>query len=293
MNKTLISLVAAGLSLSSTAFSQTIPLMQNTDMSSYTGWVVGANVYKGTAWNGWRYVPQDFSYADRAEPEGNGIRMRSWDDNVSDKIEMFYLQEHNAGPAGGGFENQIFEIGDTLVFKGTASAIRNDVGTANMITRAFIKFLGYKEVAPGVVDPRQTYGELTVYHNIGTSSGAFEITATYPDSVNGTPLSVDNPLTIIQIGFEIATVYDTGVKQMDSGSIYAEGIQAYIERTSGTPQWAGFDIGEDGWVDTGSWMGLVNVTNDPWIWVENLAQYLYIPADATSETGAWVYAIAP
>lgn len=48
--------------------------------------------------------------------------------------------------------------------------------------------------------------------------------------------------------------------------------------------WYGYTVGEDGWVDTGEWMGMVNVASDPWAYVNDLGKYLYIPIDA-----GWVW----
>jgi hypothetical protein len=52
------------------------------------------------------------------------------------------------------------------------------------------------------------------------------------------------------------------------------------------PMWNGYPVNADGWADTGSFMGLVYVTNDPWIWVSDLSRYVYLPA--VMESGAWI-----
>jgi hypothetical protein len=52
----------------------------------------------------------------------------------------------------------------------------------------------------------------------------------------------------------------------------------------GSATWNGYDVGPDGWVDTGAWMGMVNVTADPWIWSLDLSNYIYVPVDS-----GWVY----
>jgi hypothetical protein len=58
--------------------------------------------------------------------------------------------------------------------------------------------------------------------------------------------------------------------------------------TGGDPDtWYGYAVGEEGWVDTGTWMGWVNVEHDPFIYVLDLAGYLYVPT--AMESGAWVY----
>jgi hypothetical protein len=53
--------------------------------------------------------------------------------------------------------------------------------------------------------------------------------------------------------------------------------------------WAGFEIDENGWVDTGSWLGAINVTHGPWVWSELLGKYIYLPVENVTEAGAWMH----
>jgi hypothetical protein len=48
--------------------------------------------------------------------------------------------------------------------------------------------------------------------------------------------------------------------------------------------WLGFPIDEDGWADTGTWLGSVYVALDPWTWVPVLEQWIY-----TMDDPAWTY----
>ena len=48
--------------------------------------------------------------------------------------------------------------------------------------------------------------------------------------------------------------------------------------------WYGYTVAAENWVDTGNWMGWVNITFDPWVWVEGLAKYVYVNDDS-----GWVY----
>jgi hypothetical protein len=66
--------------------------------------------------------------------------------------------------------------------------------------------------------------------------------------------------------------------------ILVEGITVTGTGTAPTPMWNGFEMDENGWVDTGAWLGLVNVTNDPWIWNESISGYMYMPNDS-----GWAY----
>ncbi|MEX0332679.1 MAG: hypothetical protein AB3N64_14785 [Puniceicoccaceae bacterium] len=52
--------------------------------------------------------------------------------------------------------------------------------------------------------------------------------------------------------------------------------------------WYGYPVDVDGWADTTPWLGWVNVTLDPWIWVVSLNSYIYIGNDS-----GWVFVPAP
>ncbi|NDV63191.1 hypothetical protein G0Q06_12065 [Puniceicoccales bacterium CK1056] len=55
--------------------------------------------------------------------------------------------------------------------------------------------------------------------------------------------------------------------------------------------WFGYDIEADNWVNTGAWLGWVNITNDPWIYLDDLADYIYLPDGQAADAGAWLYVI--
>jgi hypothetical protein len=57
----------------------------------------------------------------------------------------------------------------------------------------------------------------------------------------------------------------------------------------GPTTWGGYDIGADSWVDTGGWLGWVNVDADPWVWVINLTTFVYLPESYVEDLGAWMY----
>ncbi|MEX0323377.1 MAG: hypothetical protein AB3N63_14540 [Puniceicoccaceae bacterium] len=52
--------------------------------------------------------------------------------------------------------------------------------------------------------------------------------------------------------------------------------------------WMGYAV-TDGYADTGSWMGWVNVVNAPWIYNEALMGWMYLDEDGATDQGAWVY----
>ncbi|MEX0321591.1 MAG: hypothetical protein AB3N63_05490 [Puniceicoccaceae bacterium] len=57
----------------------------------------------------------------------------------------------------------------------------------------------------------------------------------------------------------------------------------------GGETWAGFPVDDMGDVDTGGWMGWVNVTNAPWVWNYTLEQYIFIEEANVSMDGAWLF----
>jgi hypothetical protein len=57
-----------------------------------------------------------------------------------------------------------------------------------------------------------------------------------------------------------------------------------------SPVTSGFPDDDNGWIDTGDWLGWIYVRNQPWIWVEKLNAYLFIP-DATTPGGIWAWVL--
>lgn len=55
-------------------------------------------------------------------------------------------------------------------------------------------------------------------------------------------------------------------------------------------EWAGLLIGDDGFVETGSSLGRLNVTDAPWVWSEKFERYLYVKENFVTESGIWSYA---
>ncbi|MEX0332685.1 MAG: hypothetical protein AB3N64_14815 [Puniceicoccaceae bacterium] len=67
------------------------------------------------------------------------------------------------------------------------------------------------------------------------------------------------------------------------GSVGFKGMAVAILESE-TPDWHGYSVDPEGWADTTPWLGWVNVTFDPWIWVVNLGSYNYI-----GDNSGWVY----
>ena len=55
------------------------------------------------------------------------------------------------------------------------------------------------------------------------------------------------------------------------------------------PSWAGYPV-VNGYADTGDWLGVVEVTNAPWIYLFSLSAYIYIANEALGEAGGgWIF----
>lgn len=85
----------------------------------------------------------------------------------------------------------------------------------------------------------------------------------------------------------------TNVKQMRvRGNVVAAGEYidldtVTIETFANAPEptlWYGYTFDDQGWADTTPWLGWVNVTHDPWVWVVDLGKYIYI-----SDDSGWAY----
>lgn len=55
--------------------------------------------------------------------------------------------------------------------------------------------------------------------------------------------------------------------------------------------WAGYEINENGNVDTGSWLGLVHIyPNEDWVYIHDLDSFAYLPeAVANDPEGSWAF----
>ena len=56
-----------------------------------------------------------------------------------------------------------------------------------------------------------------------------------------------------------------------------------------TPTWAGFPIEDGDNVNTGDWMGWINVTYAPWTYNFALGEWMYMREDRVNENGGWAF----
>jgi hypothetical protein len=60
--------------------------------------------------------------------------------------------------------------------------------------------------------------------------------------------------------------------------------------TTGTT-WGGLEANGDGWLNTGNWMGWINIQNKPWIFSYSLNGFVYAPDPGADVAGAWIYTV--
>lgn len=128
-------------------------------------------------------------------------------------------------------------------------------------------------------------GELIV--GIPADGLGFAITSSGADYVSFRDSALGSA-TVDQIGFVSATA-DAGVDWYFSNMFIMTGDSISDEGNGGSEGWYGYDVPGNHWVDTGAWMGLVYVANDPWIYSLDLQNWVYISADGVGEAGAWSY----
>lgn len=274
--KNIIRLLLGGCSFAGAALHANTPLLVNpADFSAEGAWKSGANQFSAVGWTGFATLEP----AAQVTQSGDAWVFASWDDDVSDRIENFLFQEYNVTPAESVKPEFLFSAGDTIVFKGEASATRVGNDPSNMIVRSFIKMLGYIDGMS-----HQTKTAQTSFHNIGSANEPFELTITFPDLVE------DDSFQLLQIGFEIATMYDGSA--MDSGTITFRNLEAYIEG-DGTVDppviFAGMEADANGYIDTGDFLGQLYVPRAPWVYVANLQRWVYMPDPGPEFTGAWSF----
>jgi hypothetical protein len=118
---------------------------------------------------------------------------------------------------------------------------------------------------------------------LDTDTGAWELSINDDSAVaSGTAIVGDMEVIRFIVG---NNPFDTG-----DDNFKVERISLFSnEEPPPPPGWFGYAIEEDGWVNTGAWLGYVNITNDPWIYSDDLGKYMYIPMGQSGEVGAWTY----
>ena len=97
----------------------------------------------------------------------------------------------------------------------------------------------------------------------------------YIDSVGG-PINRENALALADLVYPFfggQEPWPRGVGAVDNFSFSAIG-------EAPAPTWFGWNVGADGWVDTGDWIGWVYVAEDPWVWIHGSQSWAYMPDES-------------
>ena len=146
--------------------------------------------------------------------------------------------------------------GDVIRFRGKAAADLSDPG---MEATAFIRVLDFG------FQPMPETVEVTV-------------------PAEATEFSLETTL-----GEEDINVLQAGVKitgpQAETGAVTFAGLETTLNEET----WGKWPIPQPDLVDTGDWMGWLNIANEPFVWSYKLESWLYLQKDYISEGGGWTY----
>ena len=88
---------------------------------------------------------------------------------------------------------------------------------------------------------------------------------------------------------DMDNVYEVEVTATDSYDNASS--QTVMVTVTDAPGWADFGPVADGWVDTneygGTFLGRINIENEPWIWIQSIKQYVYIHESRVDNDGVW------
>jgi hypothetical protein len=116
--------------------------------------------------------------------------------------------------------------------------------------------------------------------SVGIGTGGLSL-KTFADFENPTDANTDN-------------VYEVEVTATDTaGNTAMQSLAVTILDVENEPWAEHWTASPEGWVSTdangGSFMGWINVKNDPWLFSYSLNKYLYINTENITETGTWFY----
>lgn len=124
-----------------------------------------------------------------------------------------------------------------------------------------------------------SYGSTTPYMATTTRSNTGAQTLTFALTVDAS-----TPPDTYDLVMAIAT---------KSGLQYQE-AHFYLEVASAPPtQWAGYPILDQGIVDTGSWLGLIHVGTEPWVYIYDMSSYVYLPEAQVAAGNYWIFVPKP
>jgi hypothetical protein len=97
------------------------------------------------------------------------------------------------------------------------------------------------------------------------------------------PGALTNPLTHMFVFAIVGNLTSPrGVDPFYLDDIYIDysGENLSLPTMSGSSNWMGYPVNAAGWADTGDWMGWVNVTHEPYVYVYSIGKYIYHSGEA-------------
>jgi hypothetical protein len=92
--------------------------------------------------------------------------------------------------------------------------------------------------------------------------------------------------TSMTLRFEMVTGAEAAAKV----TVAIDNIEVTGPQIDPPGTWNGYDLVDDAWVDNVGQLGWINVLNDPWLWSDNLGEWVYLPEDSEPGTaGVWFY----
>lgn len=141
-----------------------------------------------------------------------------------------------------------------------------------------------------ILEPGSTFADQTVVKSF-TTSGNRDTWVTVEGSFLANLDKVDTS-DMLNTAIRVEAM-DGAYVSPEKGLFYLDDVLLTISQGEVVEPatWAGYAIDEEtGNVDTGAWLGWLNVTNAPWIYSYSLGNYIYLnESDVDPEGGAWAY----
>lgn len=110
------------------------------------------------------------------------------------------------------------------------------------------------------------------------SSGFTPLTFIVPD--------VPATATAMTLRFEMVT----GAESAANITVAIDNIEVSGPAIDPPGTWNGYDLVDTFWVDNVGQLGWINIEFDPWLWSDNLGEWVYLPEDSEPGTsGVWYY----
>lgn len=106
----------------------------------------------------------------------------------------------------------------------------------------------------------------------------------------GSGESEDTKVTFIVVG-ENAVLGSFYSKEGTGLSERLPQLRVTLSESGESGSWAGYPIDESGDVNTGAFLGWINVTHGDWLWSYSLNRYVYLPDEIVGESGTWMYVL--